>query len=113
MILELAFAVSNHLTEGNFNEEHLVARLSEGNYFGTVYHNSEDSVSFGLGYKIESNGFFGEAALVTGYEYAPVVPMLRAGYGTGNVRLWAAPSVTPEGDVFGIIGAEIYVTFGD
>ena len=113
MILELAVAASNHLTDGDFNEVHLAARLSEGNFFGTVYHNSEDAVSFGVGYKVVSQGWFAEGALVTGYEYGPVLPMLRAGYEWNNVRFWVAPSVKPESKAFPIIGAEIYMTFGD
>jgi len=117
MMLELAFAVSNHMTEGDFNEQHLNLKLREGNYFATAYHNSEDSLSLGVGYTfgaINSSGLFLDAAVVSGYDYGPVLPMIRGGYDTGkNVRFWAAPSVTPEGDVFGIIGLEVYITVGD
>ena len=116
MILELAFAVSNHMTEGDFNEQHLNLKLRGGNYFATAYHNSEDNLSLGVGYTfgaINDSGLFLDAAIVSGYKYGPVLPMIRGGYDTGNLRLWAAPSVTPEGEVFGIIGAEIYITWGE
>ena len=113
MILELAVAASNHITDGDYNERHLSARLSEGNFFGAVYNNSEDTVSFAVGYKKVFQNWFVEGALVTGYRYGPVIPMLRAGYEFKNLRFWVAPSLNPNDEPFPIIGAEIYMTFGD
>lgn len=113
MILELALAVTNHLTEGDFNEVHPNIKLREGEYFVTAFQNSEYNTSFGVGYTFRSGDLFLDTAVVTGYEYADVLPMIRGGYDTGSTRFWVAPSITPEGDVFGILGVEVYVTFGD
>jgi len=85
MILELAFAVSNHITEGDFNEQHLNLKLREGNYFATAYHNSEDRSSFGVGYTfgaVDRSSLFLAAAIVSGSDYRPVLPMVRGGYDT-------------------------------
>lgn len=113
MIIELVMAASHHFAPGNWNEVHPAIRISDGPVFGVAYHNSEDNLSLGLGYKAEAGPMFFEAAVVTGYEAFPVVPMLRAGVDTGRVRAWVAPSMTPDGDPFLLTGAEIYFTIGD
>lgn len=117
MILEFAYAVTSHMTEGDFNEKHLAFRIYEDNVFATMYENSEYGLSFGVGYTFdfdyEGRDFFVDTALVTGYDASHVVPMVRAGIEFRNFRAWVAPSINRERDLFVIFGFETYFTIGD
>ena len=116
MLLELAFAATHHAMPGDFNERHLEARLSfENGAFATAYHNSEDELSLGVGYRVEhtlSQGvnLFGEAALVTGYDYAPVLPMLRGGIEIKDrFEIWIAPTADTEGNLGELYGVRAVI----
>ena len=118
MALEISIAATNHTIPGDFNEVHLTARQDFGNAFVTAFHNSEDALSLGVGYTFEReltprlDGFC-DLALVTGYEYASVLPMARCGVEVyGRSRLWIAPAATPEGDIGAVFGAELILLPG-
>ena len=95
--LAVSIAASHHTIEGDWNERHLAARIDHGPAFATVYHNSEDRVSFGIGLRGERDlGYFTgflEGALVTGYEDYPVLPLPRAGIERGGFSAWIGPGV--------------------
>lgn len=110
MLIEWALALTLHATEGNFNDIHPTVRIYpiEQPLFVTAFFNSESAVSVGVGYTFRSDHWFADAGLLTGYDYAPVLPMVRMGYEWDNVRAWVAPSMTPEGEVFPIFGVDVY-----
>ena len=117
MIREVALAFSHHFAEGHFTEQHLSFRIERENVFATAYENSEGRWSLGVGVvgRVPLTGrvdLFGEAALVTGYDFAPVVPMVRAGVEIDErYRLWGAPSMTTDWKPTGLVGFSIFKRF--
>lgn len=112
--LEISVAATTHALPGDFNERHLtVSQPLGGGVFATAFHNSEDRLSLGLGkrFSTELSGSvdgFCDLALVTGYDYAAVLPFARCGFEVyDKSRLWVAPAATPEGEIGVVFGLEL------
>lgn len=112
-MIEIFLALSQHFLPGDWNETHPGIRYEEAPFVALAYHNSEGDISLGAGLvgRIELTDaidLFGEIGLVTGYEYADVVPMARVGLEIGDrTRLFAAPAATAFGDIGAVVGVEI------
>ena len=108
MNIILALAASAHLgLAAEYNEVHpsIQARFDNGAIAG-VYYNSESALSAYAGLRVESKNWFFEGGLVTGYQYAKILPYGRAGYQvTDGMSVFIAPAV--EADAIGaVIGVE-------
>jgi len=96
-------ALSVHIAlPGDFNEVHPGFKCERGDWIGGAFYNSESAVSAFLGYDFGNV----EIGLVSGYEYAPILPMVRFTYDVAPAaQMFLAPTATPQGDpglVFGI-----------
>jgi len=98
------------------NENNLGAGVECGRWQVGAYHNSEwhttTYVSYGLPLahvgSIEVGAVVGA---VTGYEYAPVVPMVALTVRVGVVRLIIIPPFEVGGKDTGVIGTQIIIPF--
>ncbi len=97
--LSFMLAITMHVgLEGNYNTFHPHVRCQEDALISGIYFNSEDRISAYVGTELE--GF--ELALVTGYDYADVVPMLRY----KKDKLFIAPAIEKNGEKGLVIGIE-------
>lgn len=103
-MLEILLALTEHGVPGDFNEVHPALRyeFESAPLMGTLYKNSEGSLSMGGGlfgrHALTDNlGLFGELGLVTGYDAAPIMPMARGGLEIGDrFRVFGFPAVTKD-----------------
>jgi|TARA_B110000858_G_scaffold148305_1_gene168528 hypothetical protein len=77
-------ALSMHVgLEGSYNALHPHARCTVDDNIAGIFYNSEDKVSAYVGKEFRFDEFHSlEVGLVSGYEYADVVPMIRYKVGT-------------------------------
>jgi hypothetical protein len=100
-MIELALGISMHLgLEGDYNELHPHVRWNNWNdYIAGAYYNSESAVSVYFGHRWERNRLGLEAAIVSGYSYADVIPYARITY--DNWYIAPALEDSTQGIVFG------------
>ena len=80
-MIELALGISLHLgLAQSYNEIHPHIRYNEQGYMAGAYYNSVENISTYAGYRWELNDFGFEAAAVTGYPEADIVPYVRGTY---------------------------------
>ena len=98
-MIELALGISMHLgLEGDYNELHPHVRWNNWNdYIAGAYYNSESAVSVYFGHRWERNRLGLEAAIVSGYSYADIIPYARITYDNWYI----APAL--EDDASGIV----------
>lgn len=106
MVIELAFATTMHFIPGEWNETHPSVRLEHEGWTVGAFQNSEGNLSIAGGRVWRDGPLFLEMGLTTGYEVAPVVPMVRAGVEYENVRAFVIPAATVEGDIGVAVGVE-------
>lgn len=87
-MIELILAATIHYLPGDWNERHPGIRYERAPFMAAAFHNSEGDLSLAAGlvgrHEIAPGvNLFGELAIVTGYEAAPIVPMVRAGLEAG------------------------------
>ena len=101
-MIELALGISIHLgLAQSYNEIHPHIRYIEQGYMAGVYYNSVENISAYAGYRWEFNDFGLEAAAVTGYPEADVVPYVRGTY----KDFFVAPAIE-DGTVGAVVGYE-------
>ena len=110
-MIELIFAFSTHFLPGEWNETHPGIRYEQAPFMGAFFVNSEGNPSLALGLVGRTDIFgqtvFGEIGGATGYSGGDVVPFLRAGIETGNLRFWVSPAATAKGEVGSVAGLDI------
>lgn len=82
--ISLFMALSMHIgLDGNYNSIHPHARCTVDNNITGIFYNSEDNISAYVGREIRFDEYSSlEIGLVSGYEYADIVPMIRYKVGT-------------------------------
>ena len=101
-MIEFALALSLHLgLEGDYNEIHPHVRYTNEGTIAGAYYNSVENVSAYVGYRWEYNDFGLEAAGVTGYPEADIVPYVRGTY----KDFFVAPAME-RGNAGAVIGYE-------
>ena len=101
-MIELALGISLHLgLAQSYNEIHPHIRYIEQGYMAGAYYNSVENISTYAGYRWEFNDFGFEAAAVTGYPEADIVPYVRGTY----KDFFVAPAME-DGTVGAVIGYE-------
>ena len=97
-MIEFALALSLHLgLEGDYNEIHPHVRYTNEGTIAGAYYNSVDKISFYVGRRWEYGAYGLEAAAVTGYPKADIVPYVRATYND----FFISPAL--EGDTVGVV----------
>lgn len=113
-MIELILAATIHYLPGDWNERHPGIRYERAPFMAAAFHNSEGDLSLAAGlvgrHEIAPGvNLFGELAIVTGYEAAPIVPMVRAGLEAGRTRFFVAPAAKADGKFGALIGAELII----
>ena len=91
----LFLAVSLHLGYlEDLNSVHPGVRCEEAPWAAGTYYNSEERISVFGSYTLDSDPWFAEFGVLTGYSNfeLPVVPFVRFGYQYENVKLFIAPA---------------------
>jgi hypothetical protein len=107
--LAACVAFSLHILPGDWNAVHPCIRLEHDGWIAGAYLNSEGRVSFSAGREWTSGPWWAEAGLATGYEGAPLVPVIRGGYDFGPARAFVAPAMTVKQDVGLVLGVEFLI----
>ena len=103
-MIELALGISLHLAlEQEYNALHPHIRYIDNGYMAGAYYNSLEKVSTYAGYRWELNDFGVEAAIVTGYSQADVIPFVRGTY----KDFYIAPAIEGDDTVGAVIGYEV------
>ena len=87
---------------GDYNELHPHVKCEVENMSFGTYYNSEKSISTYMSFDLELPRMNIEVGLTTGYELAPVVPLVRFKKG----RYFLTPIYNPKGDSGFVIGFE-------
>ena len=101
--LSILLAVSLHTgIVGYYNEIHPHVKCQVENISFGTYYNSEKSISTYMSFDLELPKMNIEVGLATGYELAPVLPLVRFKKG----KFFLTPIYNPKGDNGFIIGFE-------
>ena len=108
-MFEICLAFSTHIAlAGDWNERHPCIRYTNNSWTVGAFLNSENTISGYGSYTFETDGWFLEAGIVTGYSGFEIAPMIRTGYEfNDNIRIFAAPAATVKSDYGIILGVEL------
>ena len=102
-MIELALGISMHLALAQeYNAIHPHIRYIDTGYMAGAYYNSVEKISTYAGYRWEINDFGFEAAAVTGYSQADIIPFVRGTY----KDFYIAPALEGDDTVGAVIGYE-------
>ena len=103
-MLSFCLALSTHIGIGDgWRENHPCIQYERGPYTVGAFMNSEDALSVFASRTWEHDGWFVEGGAVTGYSGGSVLPMIRAGYDFGDVRVFAVPGYRTDTEQTGIV----------
>lgn len=106
-------AVSEHLGIDAANEVHPAIGFQNDKFSAGVFKNSEGNISTWAARRFNKGGGFMEIGLATGYEAAPVVPVVRVGKSFKNLELFLSPAFNTDASRLGaVVGAQLRVPLG-
>ena len=113
MLLSLCVAASHHFIEGDWNQIHPCFEVQHEQVIAGGYKNSEGNFSAFIGYEFPlTERLNAEVGIVSGYNNADILPMLRATYDLdpeGRSKLFMMPAAVTDTNTGKLIDVGIVV----